>query len=147
MMTHELIVVPHILADGHRHPKASVVRLAGSAGLVLCVSETPASTAARLLLERGVARPSDVLVLRHSVGGRAIARGKACELAGLDVGNAPKRLVARPGTGATPSGAPGQPLGQTLAGEATSVGPKVQSTAQATAQATAHRSPSSGASP
>ena len=98
-------------------------RLDGS-NEILCVSNTPLFSACRVLLARGLAKPDDVVVMRH-VGADAIAlRARVRVAAGLTVEDRPSGQKIglakyRPRTNAvtpriarTASPVPDQPRGQ-----------------------------------
>ncbi|MGA7454887.1 MAG: hypothetical protein WBW73_27800 [Rhodoplanes sp.] len=65
---HVIEISPHIRPDGTRGPNGFDVRLAGC-DEVLCVSDTPLLTAARVLLKAGKADPDSLLVMRHAGSG------------------------------------------------------------------------------
>ena len=101
MRVHVIEVSPHIRPDGIKRPNGFDVRLAGC-DEVLCVSDTPLLTAARVLLKAGRADPDDVLVMRHA-GSRAVAlKGRVGLAASLTIeetlfGPKRRRYKPRPG--------------------------------------------------
>jgi hypothetical protein len=93
-------VSPHLRPDGTKCPNGFDARLAGC-DEVLCVSDTPLLTAARVLLRAGRADPDDVLVMRHA-GSRAVAlKGRVGLVASLTIEETrfgPKRRICKPRT-------------------------------------------------
>jgi hypothetical protein len=79
VVIHEITVSPHVRSDGHRHPEAQDVYMAGK---FICTSGLPASCAARMLLQDGVARLGDTLVVHHIATG-VVLRGKVGRLVGF----------------------------------------------------------------
>ena len=81
-------VSPHVRRDGTKHPNAFDVRLAGS-DEVLCVSDTPLLTAARVLLKAGKADPDSLLVMRRAGSGAVALRGRIGRAATLTIEETP----------------------------------------------------------
>jgi hypothetical protein len=77
---HKLTISQHV-RGGHPHPNAFDVYLAGK---LICVSESPASVAAKVLLRDGTAKPWDTLSM-HRLDTGIITRGKVGLLAGIGV--------------------------------------------------------------
>ena len=98
---HVITVSPHIRPDGTKHPNAFDARLAGS-DAVVCVSETPLFTSARVLLARGMAQPDDTIIMRHAGSEYDALRAKvgvAAELTIAETGSGPRRIKYRPYSG------------------------------------------------
>ena len=62
MAEHVVEVTPHIRPDGRKHPNAFDAYLGDR---LVCTSETPLFSSARILLEDKTAHPDDTIVMRH----------------------------------------------------------------------------------